>query len=179
VGALFAGHALAAARERVRRPALATAAAALVVAWSALRALSVDVLMARDSRYAAEAWLRRNAPAPALVAAVGPLEYLPRLDGLAWRRMGPSPERLARVAPDVVVVNADYARRAEPGGADAALFAALASGAAGYRLAHEQPATQTLPFLDVWTFRGEDPGRVHSNLDKIGPPLVVFARTRP
>jgi hypothetical protein len=101
------------------------------------------------------------------------------MDGLRWRRMGPSLDRLARVDPDVIVVNADYARRAEPGGADAALFAALASGSAGYRVAHAQPATETLPFLDVRAFRGEDPRRVHSNLDKIGPPLLVFARTRP
>ena len=48
----------------------------------------------RDSRYAVEDWLRREVgPAP-LVAAVGPLEYLPRLDGLRWRRLGPAASRL-------------------------------------------------------------------------------------
>ena len=174
--ALFAGKALALALARRGSAVLPIAAAALVVAASALRALSVDVLLARDSRYAVEGWLREHAPPPAVVAAVGPLEYLPRLDGLHWRRLGPSIDRLRRVDPDVVVVNADFARRAAEGGSDAELYEALAGGRAGYRLALAQPASQTLPFLDVGTFRGDDPARVHSNLDKVGPEILVYAR---
>ena len=176
--ALFAGHALAALLARPRARPLAIAAAAGVVAFSALRAASVDVLMARDSRHAASAWLHASAPPPAVVAAVGPLEYLPRLEGLRWRRLGPSPERLAQVAPDVVVVNADFARRAVPGGSDAALYAALASGHAGYRLARAEPRTETLAFLDLEPVRGDAPRRVHSNLDKIGPPIFIYVRER-
>jgi hypothetical protein len=176
--ALFAGHALAEALARARSRTLALAAAVAVAAFSALRSLSVDVLLARDSRYAVEDWLRRNAAPPAVVAAVGPLEYLPRLDGLQWRRMGPSLERLAHVAPDLVVVNGDFARRAEPGGSDSVLYAALASGQAGYRLALAAPPSGTLPFLDLGTFRGEDP-RVRSNLDKVGPEILVYAREAP
>ena len=78
----------------------------------------------------------------------------------------------------MVVVNADFARRAADGGSDAALYAALAGGQAGYRLALAQPASSTLPFLDTATFRGEDPARVHSNLDKVGPEILVYARER-
>jgi hypothetical protein len=177
--ALFAGKALAAGLARRGTRALALAAAGLVVAASALRALSVDVLLARDSRYAVEEWLRQHAAPPAVVAVVGPLEYLPRLDGLQWRRLGPSLERLRRVDPDVVVVNADFARRAAAGGSDAELYAALAGGHAGYRLALAQPRSSTLPFLDLAAFRGEDPARVHSNLDKVGPEIHVYARDRP
>jgi 4-amino-4-deoxy-L-arabinose transferase-like glycosyltransferase len=176
--ALFAGKALAAALARRPSPILPLAAAGVVVAVSALRALSVDVLLARDSRYAVEEWLRRHAPPPAVVAAIGPLEYLPRLDGLRWRRLGPAIDRLRHVDPDVVVVNADFARRAAIGGSDAELYAALASGQSGYRLALAQPASSTLPFLDVGTFRSEDPARVHSNLDKVGPDILVYARHR-
>ena len=172
--ALFAGKAL--AEALARRRSLALAAAGAIVVLSALRAASVDVLLARDSRYAVEAWLREHAPPPALVAAVGPLEYLPRLDGLRWRRLGPSMDRLRRVDPDVVVVNADYARRAAPGGGEAELYEALAGGRAGYRPALAQPASTTLPFLDLSTIRGEDPARVHSNLDKVGPEILVYAR---
>jgi hypothetical protein len=179
VAALFAGHALAAALARRGSTLLPLAAAAAVVASCALRALSVDVLLARDSRYAVEDWLRTHAPPPAVVAAVGPLEYLPRLEGLQWRRLGPSIDRLRRVDPDFVVVNADFARRAADGGSDAALHAALAGGQAGYQLALAQPPTATLPFLDVATFRSEDPARVHSNLDKVGPEILVYARAAP
>ena len=176
--ALFAGKALAEALAR-RRSWLPLAAAGVIVAASALRALSVDVLLARDSRYAVEAWLRAHAAPPTLVAAVGPPEYLPRLDGLRLRRLGPSMDRLRRVDPDVVVVNADYARRAADGGSDAELYAALVGGQAGYRLALAQPAASTLPFLDVATFRSGDPARVHSNLDKVGPEILVYARAPP
>ena len=172
--ALFAGKAL--AEGLARRRATVLALAAVVVAFSALRALSVDVLMARDSRYAVEDWLKNHAAPPAVVAAVGPLEYLPRFEGLHARRLGPSLDRLRRVDPDVVVVNADFARRAEGGGSDAELYAALAGGQAGYRLVLDQPATPTLPFLDAAAFRGDDPGRVHSNLDKVGPEILVYAR---
>ena len=176
--ALFAGHALAALLARPRARPLAIAAAVGVTAYSALRAASVDALLARDSRPAASAWLLAHAPPPAVVAAVGPLEYLPRLEGLRWRRLGPSPERLRQVAPDVVVVNADYARRAVPGGSDAALYAALASGHAGYRLAHAEPRAEPPPFLDLDPVRGDDPRRVHSNLDKLGPPIFIYVRER-
>ena len=174
--ALFAGKALAEALARRGSTLLPLAAAGVVITASGLRALSVDVLLARDTRYAVEEWLEEHAPPPALVAAVGPLEYLPRLDGLRWRRLGPSIERLRRVDPDFVVVNADFARRAADGGSDAELYAALARGQAGYRLALAPPASSTLPFLDVATFRTEDPARVHSNLDKVGPEILVYAR---
>ena len=177
--ALFAGKALAEAFARSRFKLVPLAGAAVVVATSALRAVSVDVLLARDSRYAVEDWLRQNAAPPAVVGAVGPSEYLPRLDDLQWRRLGPSIERLRRVDPDVVVVNADFARRAVVGGSDAELYTALAAGTAGYRLALAQPASSTLPFLDVAAFRGEDPARVHSNLDKVGPAILVYAREPP
>jgi 4-amino-4-deoxy-L-arabinose transferase-like glycosyltransferase len=174
--ALFAGRALAEALARSRSKALPLAAAAAIVAFGALRALSVDVLMARDSRYAVEDWLKQHAAPPVLVAAVGPLEYLPRLQGLQWRRMGPSLDRLRHVDPDVIVVNADFARRAVEGGSDAALYAALAGGEAGYRLALARPPSTTLPFLEVGAFRDGDPPPVRSNLDKIGPEILVYAR---
>jgi len=176
--ALFAGHALAVLLARARARPLAIALAAGVIAFSALRAASVDVLMTRDSRHAASAWLSANAPPPAVVAAVGPLEYLPRLEGLQWRRLGPSLERLRQVAPDVVVVNADFSRRAVPGGSDAELYAALAAGHAGYRLARAEPRSETLPFLALDAVRGDAPRRVHSNLDKVGPPIFIYVRER-
>jgi 4-amino-4-deoxy-L-arabinose transferase-like glycosyltransferase len=94
---LFGGLAL--SRALQTRPWAGRAPTAAVLAFGALRAASVDVLLARDSRYTVEDWLRREVgPAP-LVAAVGPLEYLPRFDGLHWRRLGPAASRLAQVNP--------------------------------------------------------------------------------
>jgi hypothetical protein len=173
---LFGGLALARAwREGAWMQRAATLA---VLAFAAARAASVDVLLVRDSRYAVEDWLRREVgPAP-LVAAVGPLEYLPRFDGLHWRRLGPAAIRLAQVNPDVVVVNADYARRADEGTGERAFYTALDDGSLGYRVALRQ-RTDPLTLLDTDALRRDGPGRIWSNLDKVDPEIVVYRRTAP
>jgi len=154
------------------------AATLAVLAFAAARAASVDVLLVRDSRYAVEDWLRREVgPAP-LVAAVGPLEYLPRFDGLHWRRLGPAAVRLAQVNPDVVVVNADYARRADEGTGERAFYTALDDGSLGYRVALRQ-RTDPRTLLDTDALRRDGPGRIWSNLDKVDPEIVVYRRTGP
>jgi hypothetical protein len=173
---LFGGLALARAwRAGAWTPRAATLA---VLAFAAARAASVDVLLVRDSRYAVEDWLRREVgPAP-LVAAVGPLEYLPRFDGLHWRRLGPAAVRLAQVNPDVVVVNADYARRADEGTGERAFYTALDDGSLGYRVALRQ-RTDPRTLLDTDALRRDGPGRIWSNLDKVDPEIVVYRRTAP
>jgi 4-amino-4-deoxy-L-arabinose transferase-like glycosyltransferase len=175
--ALFGGIALARAlRSGSGAWRLATAA---VLAFGVARAAAVDLLLARDSRYAVEDWLRREVgPAP-LIAVVGPLEYLPRLDGLRWRRLGPAASRLVQVHPDVVVVNADYARRADEGTGERAFYAALADGSLGYAVARRHrsaPGFGRGVLLDRDALRAEGPGRIWSNLDKADPEIVVYRR---
>jgi len=172
--ALFGGLALARALRAgswTRR-----GAAVAVLAFAFLRAASVDVLLARDSRYAAEDWLRREVGPGPLVAVVGPLEYLPRLDGLHWRRLGPAATRLAQVHPDVVVVNADYARRADEGSDERAFYAALDDGSLGYQVAMRH-RTDPRILLDTAALRREGRDRIWSNLDKVDPEIVVYRRT--
>jgi 4-amino-4-deoxy-L-arabinose transferase-like glycosyltransferase len=173
---LFGGLAL--ARALRARTWTLRAATLAVLAFAAVRAASVDVLLVRDSRYAVEDWLRREVgPAP-LVAAVGPLEYLPRFDGLHWRRLGPAAGRLAQVNPDVVVVNADYARRADEGTGERAFYTALDDGSLGYRVALRQ-RTSPRVLLDAEALRRDGPGRIWSNLDKVDPEIVVYRRSGP
>jgi len=171
--ALFGGLAL--ARATRARSWAAKAAVAGVLALSLARAASVDILMARDSRYAVEDWLRREVGPGPLVAAVGPLEYLPRLDGLHWRRLGPAAVRLAQVSPDVVVVNADYARRADEGTGERAFYSALDDGSLGYDVAWRHRARPRVA-LDTDALRRDGPGRIWSNLDKVDPEIVVYRR---
>jgi Dolichyl-phosphate-mannose-protein mannosyltransferase len=171
--ALFGGLAL--ARATRARSWAAKAAVAGVLALSLARAASVDILMARDSRYAVEDWLRREVGPGPLVAAVGPLEYLPRLDGLHWRRLGPAAVRLAQVSPDVVVVNADYARRADEGTGERAFYSALDDGSLGYEVALRR-RTRPRVALDTDALRMDGPGRIWSNLDKVDPEIVVYRR---
>jgi 4-amino-4-deoxy-L-arabinose transferase-like glycosyltransferase len=149
--------------------------AATVIAFAFGRAASVDVLLARDSRYAVEEWLRREVGPSPMVAAVGPLEYLPRLDGLRWRRLGPSVARLDQVRPDVVVVNADYARRADEGTGERAFYAALDEGSLGYAVALRHRSDPP-SLLDTAALRREGRDRIWSNLDKVDPEIVVYRR---
>jgi hypothetical protein len=174
--ALFGGLALARALRSGSRALRLVVMA--VLAFGVARAASVDLLLARDSRYAVEDWLRREVgPAP-LVAVVGPLEYLPRVHGLRWRRLGPAASRLVQVHPDVVVVNADYARRADEGTGERAFYAALADGSLGYDVALRQRSRPRL-LLDLDALRDDGPGRIWSNLDKADPEIVVYRRAGP
>lgn len=173
VVAPFAGRGLA---DAWRSGPAGRLAAGLVVAWCVARGIAVDALMTRDGRYATEAWLRANVPSSARAAAVGPLEYLPRLDGLAWRRMGPARERLERVAPDYVIVNADYAQRSDPGTPDHAFYAGLEDGSLGYERAFAYryvPRLSPLPSRDL---QRQDAGKIFSNLDKVNPEIRVYRR---
>jgi hypothetical protein len=173
---LFGGRALAAAlRTRSPWPRMLAAA---VVAFGTARAASIDVLLDHDSRYAVEDWLAREVGPSPVVAAVGPLEYLPRLDGLHWRRLGPATSRLLQVSPDVVVVNADYARRADEGSGEQAFHAALDDGSLGYREVLRQRASPRV-LLDMNALRSEGPDRLWSNLDKADPEIVVYRRVAP
>ena len=172
----FAGLALDRAWSARRR--LGPLLAAAVLGVSLVRAVGVDLLLVRDARYAAEDWLRREAGTKSLVAAVGPLEYLPRLQGLRWRRLGPAAARIQAVRPDFVVVNADYAARAEEGTGERAFYSELEDGTLGYALAYRHRAAPRTPLLGQERLRGEGPGRIWSNLDKADPEIRIYRRVR-
>jgi 4-amino-4-deoxy-L-arabinose transferase-like glycosyltransferase len=176
VFALFGGYALARAARSPSRPARAAVPVVLVLALA--RALSVDVLLATDSRYAVEQWLRREVGPGPLVAAVGPLEYLPRMGGLRWRRLGPSAARLAQVEPDVIVLNADYARRADQGTGERAFYDALDDGSLGYVTVRSGRTDSRWCLLDTDALRREGRGHIWSNLDKVDPEIRVYRRAR-
>ncbi len=170
--ALYGGAVLARAWDK--RLGWARAGVVLLLAYGAGRCVSLDLAMTHDARYAAEAWLKEHASPPALVAPVGPLEYLPRMDGLDARPLGPAVARLQKVQPRFVVVNADYAERADPGTAEHELYAGLDRGDLGYRrvFAHRFDA----PWLLLRTQDLLDrPGAlVRSNIGKVNPEIRVY-----
>jgi hypothetical protein len=175
--ALFSGRLL--ARGLRSAPPLRTAAAGLaagVLAYSLLYAASVDRLLTHDSRYAMERWMARSIPPGAMVAAIGPLGYLPRLEGLRWRPLGPSVARVVQVHPDYVVVNADYAARADPGTGERELYDALFAGRLGYRLVRRERTPPGWSLIDTAALGRDEPGRIFSNLDKVNPEICVFVR---
>jgi hypothetical protein len=173
--AFFAGDVLA---RMARRDSVGKVVVGLVLMYGLGRAVSVDLLLAKDSRFAAEEWLATNA-GESLVAFVGPPEYLPRADRFNARTLGPSPDRLARVAPQYVVTNADYAERAEEGGAEQTLYRGLEAGTLGYRQVWSYRYRS--PYMMI---RSEDladrPGQpLRSNLDKVNPEIRIYQRESP
>ena len=180
VGALLAGRWLS-ARGHARGWMRATArgAAAVTIAYGLASALGLDLSMMNDARYAAEDWLRANA-GTGLVGAIGPPEYLPRLDGLNARPIGPAVARIEKLRPDHVVVNADYAARADDGSEERALYAELADGTLGYREAWRHRYRAPWPLLDTAALverTGREPLR--TNLGKVNPEVVVYRRSPP
>ena len=117
---------------RQRLPARAGAAIAVVAfAYTLLYASTVDVLMIRDSRYEAEAWMAAHVTPTDIVGVSGLHEYLPRIDGYHLEDIGTVPE-LAQEHPKYVVLNADYARAVPVDTEWGKMIAGLEGDALGY-----------------------------------------------
>ncbi|HYM25247.1 MAG TPA: PA14 domain-containing protein, partial [Vicinamibacterales bacterium] len=150
VQAMFAGAAL----DRLvrwrpaRRPVGAMLAAAALV-YTLLYAGTIDILMLRDARYAAEAWLRAHGRPKQTVGAVFPEAVLPRLDAYVREDIS-DPEALAREAPAFFVLNADYARAVltlDPSRRLADFIRRLQGQSLGYRLVFRYRAPDPFPWL--------------------------------
>ena len=150
-----------------------------VLAYSAAYALSVDILMLRDSRYHVEAWMREHLDAQASIGMLGLTEFLPRMDRfdktfyLAW----PTVNDVKIVAPDYFVVN----RSIEYVGAAAQtwndVYAGLDGGAFGYELLFEYQTDEWLPLSRRSIFKNGK-REVFTNIDKINPRIQIFRKKR-
>ncbi len=92
------------------------AAAAAVFLYSALYAFSLDLLMLKDSRYAAEEWIKKNIPADASVGlAVLPV-YGPRTPGFHVLKIYNPFVDLTRLPsqPEYLILTAEWSRRFLP-----------------------------------------------------------------
>jgi hypothetical protein len=157
-------------RARAWRLAVAAAAAVYLLG----RAVSIDVLMLSDTRYAAESWLLRSVPSAAVVAATGLPEYLPRREVRPWVEIPAATEALDRVRPDVVFFNADYMRRFGPETPRYHFVRRLRTGESGYRLAERCASRRWwLPLAWERPLR-DDREDVFTNLDKIGPTIEIY-----
>ncbi|HNV02264.1 MAG TPA: glycosyltransferase family 39 protein [Vicinamibacterales bacterium] len=180
--ALFAASACADLLAAVRRQPLPRLVAGGACAYSLLYAASINVAMTLDARHAARKWLAARAGAGSVVALVGG-PYQPAV---------PPPARsvvvdgsvgdLARASADYVVINGRFARRYErarsPEGRT--LLKRLEDGSLGYDEAFRYRAP-----LPAWALlqyeapmRGDEESSL-TNLDKVNPEMVVYARRRP
>ncbi len=172
---IFGGHGFAeAAAPRFRWLAGATVVAAL--SYGTLRAVLLDASIAADSRYRVESWLAAEVAASDRVAMLGPLEYLPRPFGLDWKTRSELERSLLRMNPDVVVLNADYARRSEPW-RSRRFYTSLMSGRLGYEAALRHRAPWRGPRWANPVAQARQHG-LPTNLDKINPEIWVMRRGR-
>ena len=170
--AFFAGDVLG---RMARHDNWGKTATAAVLVYGLGRAVSVDLLLARDSRFAAEDWLRNNG-SEARVALIGPAEYLPRPEGLDARSIGPARARLEKVDPELVVTNADYAERADEGSEEQVLYEGLEAGTLGYERVWSHRFRSPYMMIrseDLADRRGQP---LRSNLDKVNPEIRIYRR---
>lgn len=162
------------ALPRWRGPLVAGVAGVLV--YSAAYAITVDAAMLRDSRYAAEDWIRANVRAGSTIGMIGPADHVPRTDGFLTQAVSPNVERLRAAAYDYIVVNVDWVGRFRPGLPEHDLYRDLREGRLGYRQVFEAAAPirfAGLRFAD----RFEPFGATgFSTLTKINPVIAVFER---
>ena len=84
--------------------------------------------------------------------------------------------RVVQVRPDYVLVNTDYAARADPGTGERELYDTLFSGRLGYRLVRCERTPPGWSLIDTATLGRDEPDRIFSNLDKVNPEICVFVR---
>ncbi|HXU33383.1 MAG TPA: glycosyltransferase family 39 protein [Thermoanaerobaculia bacterium] len=160
--ALPAGRLLAAITfsRRATLRGLGLLAAASVLAYGGLYALSVDRRMVHDARYDAEAFARENG-GPADSLALGRAKHAPRLPHAGW---GGFPGVLARRAPEIVAVNVIDLRTP----AEHAAYEKLLSGELGYFLAKRFEWRSRWDILDT---QG-----TYSSLVFVNPEMALFRR---
>ena len=162
---------------RAPRRVLGRGLVLMAVLYSLTYAGSINVMMTRDARYAAEAWIDRNIPVDTPVGMLVPILYAPRLGARPRVELGATLSSITEAGLDFVVVNTRYATRFESSATGREALAALADGSLGYREVFryrgQLPVWATLQYEPAVRARHES---AFSNLDKINPEIVIYRR---
>jgi hypothetical protein len=144
-----------------------------IVGYSA----SINAAMQRDSRLAAEAWLRDVTSGDPIVVGVGGQEYLPNLHAWRFRLTSSRAHDALAWNADVIVVNEPLARRLAALRREPSALDVLESGTAGYdrifRARTTLPWWALLRYTRWWRSESEE---LFTNLDKIGPTMSIWRR---
>jgi hypothetical protein len=148
--------------------------ALIVFAYAIGRCAALDMLMLRDSRYAAEQALRRESRPRDRVAGVGLRSYLTRPEVVPWSPVRATPEQIIQLAPDLLVVNVGHALRTSEANIDT-LVRGMLQNDPTYSLVGEYRAKAPFPLSLEPRFQRieEDP---FSNLTKINPLFRIYKR---
>jgi 4-amino-4-deoxy-L-arabinose transferase-like glycosyltransferase len=179
--ALFGGAALSELHEARRWRPCARLVTASLVACSLLYAVSINLMMVRDARYEARRWMLHNVPGGTKVGMLGGSSYLPAFGG-RFRTIDVNPrvEDLARIDPDLLVVNARLANRYEALPEGRALLRRIEDGSLGYREVFRRRTPMPAWALLQYTapFRGGRESEL-TNLDKVNPEVVIYRKAGP
>jgi 4-amino-4-deoxy-L-arabinose transferase-like glycosyltransferase len=170
--ALFGAGALArlAERGRVARR-LASVVALGLCALSLGRAAALGSLMANDSRYAAERWLREHVAPGERLGFVGGWKDMPRPDGLRVRSLPADIGLLRAMRPSYVVSNLERAALVKPQDREAPFFDGLTGGRLGYALVWRWRAPV------AWPLSAELQALFDcSNLSWVNPGIAIYKR---
>ena len=176
--ALFAGLALDRFMADRRERSWRAAAVAVVFAYTLLYSGTVDVLMVRDSRYAAERWLDAHA-APGDLIAIDVLPfYVPRL--VQYRIVDVQTAEDLKVAqPRFFILNVDYTRGERRDRPHGKMIAGLEQHELGYGLVYRGRTASPWPWLPG-AHRDLVGSRVEpifvSSLRNINPTIEIFER---
>ena len=130
----------------------------------------------RDSRYAAEAWLRANVTRHAWVVTVDEFGYLPRLDRFRHKQIQATIEDTLSNNPEFIVVNTEFLARSPAGSPERQWLDWLQGGAGPYAVAsrHKSPlGWSAFAWQTRFTDRREDD---FTNIDKANPEILIFRR---
>ena len=139
------------------------------IVWSGV---SMDLMMALDSRYPASQWIQTHRSG-GRVGLVGHPEYLPHVPAAMLLGSGPADYQPDQ-QPRLIVVNAEVMRRDRLPPLEREWRAWLADGHSRYVVAARfktLPPFSLLSYTDVFRNGVED---TTTNLDKAGPEIVVY-----
>ena len=155
---------------------LQPAAAAILIGWLLWRVVSVDALLVRDSRYAAEAWLRANVPRDAWVATVDEFGYVPRVERFRHRQIEATIAETLAARPEFIVVNTEFLARSPEDSPTRLWLDWLQTDGGPYEVAFRYKAPlgwSALRWQERFTDRREDD---LTNVDKANPEIVIYRR---
>jgi hypothetical protein len=144
----------------------------LILVYTFCYAVSLDILMAYDSRYYVESWLEQHAYKNAVIGLVGLGEYLPEVRKFPRKEYlsNPSLEAVKQMKPDYLIINADVRW------GNKEFFTLLNAEKLEYTLVLQYRTNLKWLFLNRDDMVRNGRKIILTNFDKINPEIRVFKR---
>lgn len=144
----------------------------VIFIYTFLYAASVDILMAKDSRYYVETWMEQNIDENASIGLVGIREYLPRVTHFKQIQKIPEPfiQTVKQLNLDYIIINSDLRFRKTE------IYNQLHDETFGYKLVLQHRSTSRWVLLNQEDIIKDGRREIFTSLDKINPEIKIFKR---